>query len=102
MTKKVPSIYVHSIENLKQKVENMISLGYTKEEVIKMTKVQPNIYGYTIDNLKQKVDLFDTIGFHDLPVIDSIRLMTSAALVYARYSFYNDNGITIDMNNYKI
>ena len=44
MTKVLPTLYGLSIENIKQKIEDMIDLGYTKEEVLKMTKLYPNIY----------------------------------------------------------
>ena len=54
MTKSVPSIYSYSIENMKQKIEDIMLLGYSKEEVIKMTKSVPSIYSYSIENMKQK------------------------------------------------
>ena len=101
MTKSIPQIYSLSIENMKQKIEDIISLGYTKEEVIKMTKILPAIYGYSIENMKQKIDFYDSIDMHELAVIDSKKLMQSVNLSYARYSFYKDRGIDIDMNNYR-
>ena len=73
----------------------------TKEEVIKMTKILPAIYGYSIENMKQKIDFYDSIDMHELAVIDSKKLMQSVNLSYARYSFYKDRGIDIDMNNYR-
>ena len=100
MTKSLPQIYSYSIENMKQKIEDIISLGYTKEEVIKMTKILPSIYGFSIENMKQKIDFYDSIDMHELAVIDSKQLMQSVNLSYARYSFYKDRGIDIDMNNY--
>ena len=48
----MPAIYGHSIENMKQKIEDIVNLGYTKEEVIKMTKILPAIYGLSIENMK--------------------------------------------------
>ena len=54
MTKSMPSIYGYSIDNIKQKIEDMEKLGYSKEEVIKMTKSMPAIYGYSIDTYKTK------------------------------------------------
>ena len=38
---------------------------------------------------------------HELAVIDSKKLMQSVNLSYARYSFYKDRGIDLDMNNYR-
>ena len=100
MTKSSPQIYSYSIENMKQKIEDIISLGYTKEEVIKMTKILPSIYGFSIENMKQKIDFYDSIDMHELAVINPKQLMQSVNLSYARYSFYKDRGIDIDMNNY--
>ena len=100
MTKSLPQIYSYSIENMKQKIEDIISLGYTKEEVIKMTKILPSIYGLSIENMKQKIDFYDSIDMHELAVINPKQLMQSVNLSYARYSFYKDRGIDIDMNNY--
>ena len=101
MTKSSPQIYSYSIENMKQKIEDIISLGYTKEEVIKMTKSLPQIYGLSIESMKQKIDFYDSIDMHELAVIDSKQLMQSVNLSYARYSFYKERGIDIDMNNYR-
>ena len=39
MTKSLPAIYGYSIDNIKQKIEDMEKLGYSRAEVIKMTKV---------------------------------------------------------------
>ena len=101
MTKILPAIYGLSIESMKQKIEDIISLGYTKEEVIKMTKILPAIYGFSIENMKQKIDFYDSIDMHELAVINPKQLMQSVNLSYARYSFYKDRGIDIDMNNYR-
>ena len=101
MTKSSPQIYSYSIENMKQKIEDIISLGYTKEEVIKMTKSLPQIYGLSIESMKQKIDFYDSIDMHELAVINPKQLMQSVNLSYARYSFYKDRGIDIDMNNYR-
>ena len=100
MTKSMPSIYGLSIENMKQKIEDIIALGYSKEDVIMMTKSMPSIYGYSIENMKQKIAFYDSIGMHELPVVNTKQLMQSVNLSYARYSFYMDKGINIDMSNY--
>ena len=101
MTKSFTPIYGLSIENMKQKIEDMITLGYTKEEVIRMTKSFTSIYGFSIENMKQKIDFYDSIDMHELAVINPKLLMQSVNLSYARYSFYKDRGIDIDMNNYR-
>ncbi len=101
ITKILPAIYGLSIENMKQKIVDIMDLGYTKEEVIKMTKTLPAIYSLSIENIKQKIDFYNLIGMHELAVIDAKNLMQSTNLSYARYSFYIDLGINIDMNNYR-
>lgn len=101
MTKSFPPIYGLSIENIKQKIEDMIALGYTKEEVIKITKSFPAIYSLSIENIKQKIEFYDSIGIHELAVINPKQLIQSVNLSYARYSFYKDRGIDIDIKSYK-
>ena len=101
MTKSLPQIYGYSIENMKQKIEDIMVLGYSKEEVIKMTKSLPQIYSLSKENMKQKIDFYDSIGMHVLAVIDTKYLMQSVNLSYARYSFYMDKGINIDIDNYR-
>ena len=101
MTKAIPTIYSLSIDNMKQKITDIISLGYSKEEVITMTKKLPTIYGLSIENISQKIEFYDSIGLHDLTMTDTNKLMQSTALSYARYMFYKENGIDIDINNYR-
>ena len=40
----------------------MMSLGYTKEDVIKMTKQLPALFGYSIDNIKRKINFYKSIN----------------------------------------
>ena len=101
MTKGLSQIYGYSIEGIKQKIDDMISLGYTRKEVINMTKDLPAIYGYSKKNMKQKKDFYDSIGLHELVSVDPKQLIQSVNLSYARYCFYKDKGIDIDMNNYR-
>ena len=101
ITKSFPAIYSLSIESMKQKIEDIIELGYTKEEVIKMAKNLPSIYGLSIENIKQKIEFYDSIGIHELAVINPKQLIQSVNLSYARYSFYKDRGIDIDIKSYK-
>ncbi|MBO5183176.1 MAG: hypothetical protein J6B64_02140 [Bacilli bacterium] len=89
------------IKKLKDNFAFLLKIGYTKEEVIKMTKSFPPIYGLSIENMKQKIEFYDSIDMHELAVINPKQLMQSVNLSYARYSFYKDRGIDIDMNNYR-
>ena len=63
ITKTSPEIYSLSIENMKQKIVDIMDLGYTKEEVIKMTKALPPIYSYSIENMKQKIVDIMELGY---------------------------------------
>lgn len=33
----------------------LISLGYSREDVIKMTKQLPSLFGFSIENIRQKI-----------------------------------------------
>lgn len=43
-----------SIKNMNQKIDDMISLGYTKKELMKMIKNTPAIFGYSTENIQKK------------------------------------------------
>lgn len=88
------------IRRVKDNYDFLISLGYSKKEIIKMTKRVSAIYGYSIENIKQKIEFYDFIGLHSLAVIDSKKLMQSTKLSYARYMFFKEKGIVIDETNY--
>ena len=102
MTISLPQIYSYSVEkNMKQKIQDLMKLGYTKEEVIKMTIDLPQIYSSSIENIRGKIEFYDSINMHELAIIDTKRLMQSTALSYARYMFYKERGIDININNYR-
>ena len=69
VTKSLPTIYGLSIDNIRQKIEDMEKLGYSKAEVIKMTKNLPAIYGYSIENIKQKIEDVKKLGYSKEEVI---------------------------------
>ena len=85
MTKSLPSIYNLSIDNIKQKIEDMEKLGYSKAEVIKMTKSMPSIYSYSIDTLKQKIEDMEKLGYSRAEVI---KMTKSQPAIYS-YSIDN-------------
>ncbi len=102
MTRSLPQIYSYSVEkNMKQKIQDLMKLGYTKEEAIKMTISLPQIYSSSIENIRGKIEFYDSINMHELAIIDTKRLMQSTALSYARYMFYKERGIDININNYR-
>ena len=89
------------MRKVKENYEFLISLGYSKEEVIKMTKSFPQIYGFSIENIKQKIEFYDSIGLHSLVIVAPKSLMQSTKLSYARYMFFKEKGIVIDETSYR-
>ena len=77
VTKSLPTIYGLSIDNIRQKIEDMEKLGYSKAEVIKMTKNLPAIYGYSIENIKQKIEDVKKLGYSKEEVIKMTKSMPS-------------------------
>ena len=75
MTKTLPVLYGYSIENIKQKIEDLISLGYSQEDVIKMTKLLPALYSYSIENIKQKIEDLISLGYSRADVIKMTKLL---------------------------
>ena len=50
-------------KNVVQMYQFLVSIGYTKEEVLKITKSHPSIYGYPIESIKQKIDDMISLGY---------------------------------------
>ena len=44
------------LKKINETYQLLLTLGYTKEEVIKMTKRLPAIYSLSIENIKQKME----------------------------------------------
>ena len=85
MTKSQPAIYGLSIDNIKQKIEDMEKLGYSRAEVIKMTKSLSTIYALSIDTLKQKIEDMEKLGYSKEEVI---KMTKSHPAIYS-YSIDN-------------
>ena len=101
MIKVSPLLLTYSIENIKNKIDDIVSLGYTLEETISMLKSLPALFGYSIENIKEKIDFYNSIGLKNLPLKKTKNLMQSASLSKARYLFYTrECNIVIDENNY--
>ena len=57
------------LENVKRNYSFFLSIGYSKEDIIKMTKTLPQIYGLSIDNIKQKIEDIEKLGYSKEEVI---------------------------------
>ena len=64
-------IHIKDIYNL------LISLGYSREDVIKMTKTLPTLFGLSIDNIKQKIEDLISLGYSHGDVIKMTKLFPS-------------------------
>ena len=73
------------MRKVKENYEFLISLGYSKEEVIKMTKSFPQIYGFSIENIKQKIEDMEKLGYSREKVI---KMTKSLPQIYG-YSIEN-------------
>lgn len=78
----------------------MMSLGYTKEDVIKMTKQLPALFGYSIDNIKRKINFYKSINLENIVLEDTKLLMQSVNLSYARYRYLKSREIIVNINSY--
>ena len=57
------------MRKVKENYEFLISLGYSKKEIIKMTKSLPFIYGLRIENINQKIEDMEELGYSREEVI---------------------------------
>ena len=62
--------------------------------------VYPTVFSFSVENIQQKLALYNSIGLHDIILIRPQILIQSFSLSYARYHYYLDNGIQINMDNY--
>ena len=63
------------IRRVKDNYDFLISLGYSKKEIIKMTKRVSAIYGYSIDNIKQKIKDVEELGYSRKEVIEITKVL---------------------------
>ena len=83
-------------------MNQFVSLGYTYDQVLKIFLEFPSLYGYNIDTIKIKKEFYDAIGLCDIFVINPKSMIQGIDLSYARYMFYKDIGIDININNYRL
>ena len=69
MTVELPTLYAYSPESMNTKINNLISLGHTKNEILKMTVEQPALYGYMIDTIIPKIENLVNNGYKKQEII---------------------------------
>ena len=87
---------------MKEKINGIVMLGYSYEDSRKIILALPSIFGLNIDTIREKKEFYDMIGLSDVFIVKPKYLIQSVELSYARYMFYKDRGIDIDMSNYSI
>ena len=63
------------MEIIKQKIKNLISLGYSQEEILNMIKSLPALLGYSIENIKQKIEDLMSLGYSKEEVINMTKTL---------------------------
>ena len=103
MTKTLPQLFGHSIDNIKQKIDDIVNLGYTREDVIKMTKTLPSLFNLSIENIKQKIDDIISLGYTREEVIKMTKTLPalfglSIENIKQKINFYD----SIDMHDLSV
>ena len=98
MTKRLPTIFGYSIENMQEKRAQMQELGYSKEEVIKMTKSLPSIFSLSIENMQEKIEYMQELGYSKEEVLKMTKsfpaiLGFSIENMQEKIEFYNSIGL---------
>ena len=102
MTRLLPSLYGFSKEYIQDKMNFLISLGYTKADVIKMTKLLPSLYSLSKENIIEKTEYLKSVELEFVILHDPNMLMQSVKLTYARYKFLTEEkNIDISKENYR-
>ena len=85
MTKSLPQLYSYSKETIEDKISFLISLGYTKVDVIKMTKSLPQLYSYSKEGIEDKISFLISLGYTKADVIKMAKFLP------ALYSYSKEN-----------
>ena len=93
----MPAIIGYNIESVKKRIEDIMSLGYNKNEVIKMIKTFPTIYGLNIDNLKKKIEDMVLLGYTKEEVI-KISILCPAIYIMNFETIKNKLNVILDFD----
>ena len=72
-----PSILSYSVEGLKHKIEEIMSLGFTYDEVIAMFSTLKTMFTSTKEQIKNKMDFIESLGYSKEQVIKLIKNLPS-------------------------
>ena len=86
----------YTVQILENKIKYLESKGYSEKDIVKMTKLLPAIFGLSEENLNKKIEFYKEIDLEIIVMKNTMYLMQSIELTYARYRFLNDLGININ------
>ncbi len=101
LTVSLPSIYGYSVENIESKRSCLKECGYDEEEINTLTVNLPALYGCSEENISKKIWYFNLYGMNNLILEDTLKLMQSVELTYARSCFLVSSGYTLEQSTFK-
>ena len=86
------------LENVKRNYSFFLSIGYSREDFIKMTKTSPQIYCLSIENIKQKIEDIEKLGYSREEVIKMTKgfpsiYSHSIGTIKQKIDFYDSIGL---------
>ncbi len=96
-----PTTFGCTTQTVIDKIDGIVNLGYTKEEVMNVVTIYPTILTKSTGKIKDLVEFYDSIGMHELLLKEPKQFMQSVEVSYARYMFFKERGITINMDHYR-
>ena len=78
---------------IEQKIIDLMALGYTKAEIIKMTVSFAGLFGYAVETIRKKIIDFEALGYEHQTVLK----MTSSLAMLFSYSIDNIKQKRLDL-----
>jgi hypothetical protein len=99
---KSPSLIGYGASTIIDKFNQLIDLGFEKDKLINIVSEYPTLINSDINRTKNIVEFFDSIGLFDcLLAAPKGFFIQGIEVSYARYCFYIENNIEINMKNYR-
>ena len=71
----LPALLSFSQENIENKLDDMMSLGYSYKQILKMTASFPTIYALSMDTIVQKIEFLVSLGYTRSDVLRMLELL---------------------------
>ncbi len=72
ITKTMPTLFSYALEKTERKIEALINLGYTEEQVLKMIISAPELCNLSIENIMDKINCLIRVGYTKKDVLKMI------------------------------